>query len=369
MRTPIPKRTFILCSSPNSRGIHTYALNTLDLFSNSFLCVPPGTKRFIWLLWEFFYPLYLLLVVRKSIIIFANTRINPLAFFIKTDNRLISILHDFMDTRLDPGHPISSSFLKRTLNSYLIEHSLHHADHVVTNSHITHYSLLTYLPECSESSSVLHPQLSFPTTAVDAACDHIHLPRSHDHLCSYDHRPIFFTVTGMTPNKSPDSYIDLVQSLSSSCSDEFIYYFVGLSPSSNIAQTLKSKFPHLTLKLLYRVSQSTLINLYLMSDAFISLSLQEGFGIPLNDALAFDIPSFVTSIPSFREISSLHHKPDITYFSPYSIIKELPLHLCSQPRCVDRTHRALIRNYRYNTHYGRYMRSLQTQVSNILSAT
>lgn len=363
------KRVYILCSSPNLRGIHSYAINSLDLFPNSVLLVPPGDNRILWLLWELFYPPFLLLFLRDSAFIFANTRISPLAFLIRSNNRLICILHDFMDTSLVRSPESRGLSVKRLLNSYLISTSLRNAHSVISNSHSTRAEFIKIMPTRQHSCHVLHPQLSFRPDLVTSILQNLRSGQNSLYSDSEQFSSIYLSVTGTTPNKSPHSYHQLVESLSSNSDGKVLYYLVGIPPDSSIIRSINALMPRLTIKSLYRVSDFTLLNLYLLSDSFISLSNQEGFGIPLHDALAFDVPAYVTLIPSFQEISSLHPTPDITYFYTESITQELPFHLNTQTQTRDRLTRALLRSDNYLKYQTMHTAHLHRQARAIVHNT
>lgn len=365
MRSVNHPRVYILCSSPNLRGIHSYASNALQLFPNSTLLTPPGNNRIVWLLWESFYPIYLLLFLRNSVLIFANTRVSPLAHILKNNNYLISILHDLMDTLLDPSHYVQSFSLKSHLNTFLISTSLRFADSVVSNSYYTQNTLAQFTQLRDQPCHVLHPQLSFRPNLVSSVVDQLRLGTSYPPLFSQHYSSIYFSLTGLTPNKSPDSYFDLIKGISSYDSSTCLYYLVGIPSHLINLESIQSQFPNVTLLPLHRVSESTLISLYLLSDAFISLSKQEGFGIPLHDAIAFDIQSYATRIPPFLEISSLHPHPNVTYLSPASLPNNILSHLPGRYAIPDRMQRALTRAGKYLSHYSRHTAHIQRQAADI----
>ena len=359
------KHVYILCSSPNLRGIHTYSLNCLQLFPNSRLLIPPGNNRILWLIWEFFFPFFLLLSTRNSVLIFANTRISPLAFAIRRDNYFLAILHDFMDTSLDCTMGTSPLSPKTYLNTTLLTSSLIHADCVVSNSNITRNSLQQLIPAADAYRPVLYPHLSFKPDLIATALENLRLPQ-HEILTNINnHSFAFFSLAGITSNKSPHSYCDLIRNISSDIPDSSLYYIIGLPPDSTFHQSIQAKLPRVTVKSLYRVSELTLVYLYLLSDAFISLSNQEGFGIPLHDALAFGVSSYVTSIPSFLELSTIHPYSDVMYFPHLSITKDLPPSLRQQQYCPDRFRRALTRGDKYLSTHTQHDYRLRKQVRNI----
>lgn len=61
-----------------------------------------------------------------------------------------------------------------------------------------------------------------------------------------------------------------------------------------------------------RVSDCDLIRLYSNAMAYVSSSLSEGFGIPLLEAMKYEVPLFISDIPVYREIAN----NAATYFNP-----------------------------------------------------
>jgi glycosyltransferase involved in cell wall biosynthesis len=56
------------------------------------------------------------------------------------------------------------------------------------------------------------------------------------------------------------------------------------------------------LKVLGKVSDSSLMELYATADLFVMPSLYEGFGLPVLEAMAVGCPTAISNIPVFREI-------------------------------------------------------------------
>lgn len=61
-----------------------------------------------------------------------------------------------------------------------------------------------------------------------------------------------------------------------------------------------------------RVSDDELIILYSNAKAYVSSSLSEGFGIPLLEAMKYEVPLFIADIPVYREVAN----NAATYFNP-----------------------------------------------------
>ncbi|NOY15048.1 MAG: glycosyltransferase family 4 protein [bacterium] len=69
------------------------------------------------------------------------------------------------------------------------------------------------------------------------------------------------------------------------------------------------------------LSQGALLYLYKNSYAFISASLMEGFGLPAVEAMSFDKPLILSSIPAFKEIT--HNQQVYFDLSPNSLDQAL----------------------------------------------
>ena len=90
------KRSLIVCSSPNGRGIYRYARGLARVGSVPILC--PKTKSGF-MLWEQLGLIgHLSDILRARYVFFANTRVSPLLWPFIDWKRTVVVMHDLMMT-------------------------------------------------------------------------------------------------------------------------------------------------------------------------------------------------------------------------------------------------------------------------------
>ena len=167
----------------------------------------------------------------------------------------------------------------------------------------------------------------------------------------FDERPYVLAVSGSAPSKNLPR---LLQAFANAQKSD-VFKGVNLLVVG-LGQKEKIRFKNLAtafgignrVVLCPRVSDEELRALYRNASLFVFPSIDEGFGIPLLEAMAVGTPVICSSIPVFHEIGLRH----VSYFDPFSIHdieKYLIAGLSCRPDCTalkNATHHA--RTYSFN---------------------
>jgi len=121
-------------------------------------------------------------------------------------------------------------------------------------------------------------------------------------------RPYFLAVGKLEPRKNLSRLIDAFQQLDNPKIDLVIVGQKGWGDSLKRLSESKNK----NIRLLGLVDDKELYSIYLKSLAFIFPSIWEGFGYPLVEAMALNVPVACSKIPPFEEIV----QDNALYFNP-----------------------------------------------------
>ena len=302
-------QTLIFLSTPNSRGIDKVAHNLASSIQNASIYSPnlfPQHPFFLLLAELLLYPLVSLLKNPKCII-FVNSRISPFFALLLRQRKLLYI-HDLVNTNIPPFSRFNQYTLVPTLiNTIFIKVSLTIADIVLTNSKTTLDSVSNAFPAYNNLSYVSYPLPSF------SPHDLIHALRMETDSKPPSSAFKLLIVTGTSPNKGLNNYCTFLTLLQSLTNQNISIDIVGVESSSGYARQISQATSHTT-HFHYHLSNVDLCSLFLNTNLFVSLSLFEGFGIPLLDSKCFGIPSILSDIDVYREQHELF--PSQTLFLP-----------------------------------------------------
>jgi len=308
----------IFCSTPNSRGIHQYSLYLTRLLrelhpvsyvtpsfsSRSF----PGLFNFVaQIIWEIFPGSS---GHQADAEIFSSPRL-PLRAFLPARNCPLRgvILHDFIQylESYSPGYLfrlcLKDGFIEmmkhcvHTLYSLL---SLKRADLILINSSFTAANFLHRLPDEAQRLSanvlILHPAPSFRKDTVLNALNK--LPS-----CDASKPVTLHIITGSAPSKNTALLEACLSCLNEKAANDQIDFVINIFGYASKALSRLSASGFSVNCYSNYVSESVLVNSYLLSDIFVSTSSQEGFGIPFMDSILFNLCCIATPVESFLEIS------------------------------------------------------------------
>ena len=294
----------VICSSPNGRGIHQYAKTLHANISESVLISCPWMPGY-YLLWELLGIAFSgSKIWEASHVVFCNTRISPLLWPLLRRDKVTVVVHDLMDTSQGSDQDIDRMnpfrWIKVKANTILIRQSVERAGRVISNSAYTRSRLTAWLESSCPPVHVLHPPPSFE--AVDAE-RRINLVKS---VKSRAEDVInVLAVAGVTANKSLPDYFTWHQEVSRLTSRpiRLTLYGVRFSDLSLGQRDYVVEMAGL-ISLEYKRDQDVLLQDYLKCDFLISLSREEGFGIPVADAIGFGIRVIARNIKAYEEQQS-----------------------------------------------------------------
>lgn len=197
------QRRYIICSSPNERGIHRYARYLAQELKEYTLIEAPWGRRF-YLAWE----LIGILSIAKDIryadsIIFVNTRVSPLLWLIVKWNAVTVVVHDVMDTLHGSNEVRKESWvrqIKMSVNTWVMRVSIGCAGRVICNSNYTRSIIVGWLGEKFLECTTLRAPLSFESSRL------LQLKRKSKVIDLEEDYIDVLAVSGMSANKSHEAY-------------------------------------------------------------------------------------------------------------------------------------------------------------------
>lgn len=296
-------RVAIVCSSGNNRGIHRYSTGLGSLIENVRMVVYSGSKWIV--LWEM-----IGICMERSVlkgadtIIFANTRISPLLSITLGYTRVIIVVHDLMDTVWDKRPGGSKGFGKSFAilgNTVVMFFSIWRAQSIIVNSNVTKRDLRRKGLLNNRNVHVIYPR---PTFRQDIVCE----LKIDDSQEAEDEFAVL-VVTGKSENKNRGGYYELARVLFEVHGIKPRFDIVGNTMEDcTVEEVNLITSDRVRVNLLGKVDDSELLTLYLEASVFCSLSSNEGFGIPLDDALGFGIDCVTSNIDAYKEVSDLHEE-------------------------------------------------------------
>ena len=192
-------------------------------------------------------------------------------------------------------HPSHYSLFDRTVYDLKTKHAVKVSDTIVVTSMVTEQSLLKHYPKASGKTQVIyqpiHPDFyldkaGFPTPQTSYNLQHP------------------YVIYHSTFNKRKN-HIRLLEA-SAQIRDQVDFHLVLVGIEGNTSKLVQEYISEYRLGHLVHVfdyvSQSELIGLCKSAKGFIYPSISEGFGIPLAEAAACNIPIAISRIPIFAEL-------------------------------------------------------------------
>lgn len=298
------KSVLIICSSPNGRGIHQYAQGLKTRIKGAAILAPH--KRVSYSLWELFVVLVKWKEIKNyDIVVFANSRVSPFIWPLLKTTRVYVVIHDFMDTMVENRYRGESEVwhrkIRRIVNTWMIRGSLNRAAGVIVNSNTTRDQLCDTGWGSQAKVYVVNPGPSFGENQVQRAT------REGVTEANFSKRLELLSVTGSTRNKCLGDYFKLVDRLVRDEGIDIAMVLVGVEERDvpkSIVDIYEDNRERITLN--KGISSRRLVEMYIDCHAYISLSIDEGYGIPLADAAGFGVPVVARNIPAFSEIAAMN---------------------------------------------------------------
>ena len=308
--------TFIFLSSANTRGIAKYSKNLnkeLKHYSIIFTFFNYKNKILLFLreqIINFLIMTYIVLL--KKIIfpqntvnfIFPNSRLPLLSILFKCIKKinLYIILHDAME--INTELKLNQLILK--FNSILIYTSILICDFIIYNSFSTKENFNKLFLKTKNKKDFIYITINKKLPYIDDFYSEIKFKKVN-----------LYSICGITRNKNLDAYSDLLKYLNS---NKYLvnYFLTGLDNQylsnktslpvlklqKNIFLNKKGgiKFSNANYFSNSYIEDPLLYFLYLNTNYFVSLSLNEGFGIPVFEALRFGVNLILSDISVYREL-------------------------------------------------------------------
>ncbi len=210
--------------------------------------------------------------------------------------KLVSI-HDLIFKRYPNFYPLAD----RTIYDLKSRYACKHADLIIATSETTAADIQTYYRIPAARIRVVYQ---------DVAPDFFSLPEKF--LPSMLNAPYFLFVSSFTGRKNHAVLIEALERIHKQIDHHLVLAGAGgptLETCRRLAQSLGIGervhfYPN--------ISQEALLQLYRNADGFLLPSGFEGFGIPLAEAMAAQIPSAASDISVFRELG----RDTCLYFQP-----------------------------------------------------
>ena len=289
----------VVCSSPNGRGISRYADYLTLLVQGRLITCREATRYYV--VWE----LIGILREAKSLVcadevIFANTRVSPLLWLVLNWEKITVVVHDLMDTDAEKiDSQCQRGIIKWVVvrvNSWIVRESIRRAGRVIFNSSCTESEARQWVKIQPVNSTVIYPPPSFGAFPSVGSVE-----LREERGCSQIFQ--ILVVAGMSANKSYDEYKRFQESLRARVEIDvkLIVYGVELRRANSEFNRWVAREGEMV-EIKYKKAATELLGDYLSSDLFVSLSRNEGYGMPVADAVALGIPVLARSICAYREI-------------------------------------------------------------------
>ena len=290
--------TVVVCSSPNERGIFRYADYLSRLTGGRLITC---SKRASWFIaWEIFGVVRYAHKMRLADeTIFANTRVSPLLWLIIDWKRVTVVVHDVMDTTADKARYGGIKGVRKQIaicvNSWIIQNSVRRAGKVVFNSFYTRSQVERWMSKEFSRSAVIFPPPSFAEQI--GCCNEVYQEIEQTNI------PMILVVTGMTKNKMCGDYQLFYEELLKKTGGKVKLVLYGIHvdrAQDGFRQWIEANQGLVEVK--YKREACELYRDYLSCSLVCSLSTEEGYGMPVADALGFGIPVVARSIDAYKEI-------------------------------------------------------------------
>ncbi len=197
-------------------------------------------------------------------------------------------VHDVRELDLPETYGSAHRFLLR----FFRNSALKRADHIMTVSEFSMSRIISYYPFCSQ-------KISLSCNGINASHFNVNKTGNSPHA-----RPYILTVGHLAKHKN---HLNLIRAFNILCRDPNFRHdliIVGKNyGSSGIVDKLKSAVERRQRVVFTdQVDDTLLAAYYTHADLFVFPSLYEGFGIPLLEAFACNVPVAASRIPVFQEV-------------------------------------------------------------------
>lgn len=289
----------VVCSSPNGRGISKYAAYLSELIEGTLITCGRRTRSFV--MWESFGILrYAREIVRAKEVVFVNSRVSPLLWMILDWRKVVIVVHDVMDTdgerMYDSAYLGTKMKIRRAANSWIMKKSIEKAGKIIFNSNYTESEVIRWVGEVHGRTCVIYPPPSFERMITEEKVRSGRFEAGRKTLK-------LLAVTGTTKNKAYEAYKEFHERLEERLGMPVVFVIYGIElreATADFRRWATRMSDRIMIR--FRRKEEELLEDYLDCDIVVSLSTEEGYGMPVADALGFGVPVVARSIGSYREI-------------------------------------------------------------------
>jgi len=209
------------------------------------------------------------------------------------------------------AHPQTYEFLRRIFLNYAVKKSIKKTKHIITISNFSKNDIINYFNVNSSKITVIHEAVDLKRFKISEM--------TNDHKILTANKLIpkkyFLCVGHLEPRKNLDFLINSFNDLKQkNCLPDFKLVIVGKKNHDFEATIKLIEASNTNIAFLDFISENDLFTIYQNAYALIFPSIYEGFGFPILEAAAFDVPALCSNITSLPEIGG----EGALYFDPYN---------------------------------------------------
>ena len=226
-----------------------------------------------------------------------------LPFFLPKKTRRLVTIHDFVWKT----YPSTMPKLQLAAEKLLMPSSIKRANHIICVSQTTQSQLKRYFPTQAHKSSVILHGVEKQTVGVEI---------NDKNNCNY-----FLAVGTVEPRKNYERLLKAFDSYAKKGGTKnlIIVGKIGWG-STHIKGFIEELANSERIKVLTAVSDNELHKLYSQACGFVSPSLDEGYGLPTQEAINYRLPILLSDIDVYRELY-----PKANYWANPVCVSELTL--------------------------------------------
>lgn len=367
-------------STQNNRGMHIYAKNLTKLLNKklkSKLYLPTKIKYSKYnldLLSQILFelkPIKINNIEEFNVFISVHPRY-PIDMLINNKKFLKKgiVIHDYMQCInikeiLNNPSILKSlgikEFLKRMYHTFLFKITLKKIEFIIFNSKYTKNGIGNWSKKQvinRKPSIVIHPLPSFDMELVVEEAKKFKSYKAKNEL------NLLF-ISGNQLSKRSTLILPIISLLAEENPD--IYFKVSVIGLKNMSfrfypNNLEIYAPKES------ISNKELVKKYLEADFFLSTSIEEGFGMPLLDALCFGVKSIVSDIPTYREIRDSYSSLNCLLIKDHHIAKSYVNQINSEINKYEFECNFLNKANNYALNYSEIFKKSEIRINNFLFA-
>lgn len=216
---------------------------------------------------------------------------------IKRSKQLL-VIHDLLFKRKD----LLPKPLMRLQRNVYLPISVHAADAIVCISEFTRQDLISFYPEAASKANTIYNYFNF---------------EKFSHPTPQKYKNYFLSVCSEEAHKNTCTVLHAYDDYKKRGGSKKLVMVGRIIEYSDVAEVLNSFTPSVREQIITcsHISNQELASLYQYADAYISASLFEGLGMPIVEAMSFNLPVILSDIPVMHEIS----QEKGLYFNPTSV--------------------------------------------------